>query len=111
MTEPAPESPPEPAPPAAEGPLGHAADWFRSHAGHAEAEAGHIAADIATGLREHAGIAFEVSSGILGILRMLDPADAPLIAAAEALEPKVYAMAEKAAALAAAALKGQRSSA
>ena len=111
MTEPAPESPPEPAPPAAEGPLGHAADWFRSQAGHAEAEAGHIAADIATGLREHAGIAFEVSSGILGILRMLDPADAPLIAAAEALEPKVYAMAEKAAALAAAALKGQRSSA
>ena len=52
MTEAAPESPPEPAPPAAEGPLGHAADWFRSHAGHAEAEAGHIAADIATGLRE-----------------------------------------------------------
>ena len=85
-----------------------AAEHLLPHLEHAEADAGRIAADVSAALREHAGTVFDVSSGILG---MLDPADAPLIAAAEALEPKVYAMAEKAAALAAAALKGQRSSA
>jgi hypothetical protein len=106
VSEPMPESPPEPANPPAEGPIGHLDGWFHAHGAHAEAEAGHIATDIATGLREHAAVAFRVSSEILDILGMIDPADAPLIAAAQALEPKVYAMAERAASLAAAALKG-----
>ena len=106
MTETAPESPPEPAPPAPEGPLGHAADWFRSRAGHAEAEAGHVAADVSAVLQDHAGVVFSFADGFLSMVKMIDPADAPLIAAAQALVPKVYAMAEKAAALAAAALKG-----
>ena len=103
MTESAPESPLEGTEP---GFFTRAAERILPHAEHAEAEAGHIAADISAGLRDHATTVFAVSSGILDILRMLDPADAPLIAAAEALEPKVYAMAEKVAALASAALKG-----
>ena len=88
-----------------------AAEHLLPHLEHAEADAGRIAADVSAALREHAGTVFNVSSGILGMLKMIDPADASLFAAAQALEPKVYAMAEKAAALAAAALKGQRSSA
>jgi hypothetical protein len=91
-----PESPPE-------GPIEHVTDWFRAHV---EAGAGNVAADVSAALRDHAQGVFEVSSGILSVLKMIDPADAPLITAAQALEPKIYAMAERAAALAAAALKG-----
>jgi hypothetical protein len=104
MSEPSPESPPEPAPPAAEGPLGHMTDWFHAHAGHAEAEAGHIAADVNAALRDHAGTVFDVAGDFFAVLNLIDPADAPLVAAAEALLPKVLQMVEKATALASATL-------
>ena len=104
MSEPSPESPPEPAPPAADGPLGHMTDWFHAHAGHAEAEAGHIAADVNAALRDHAGTVFDVAGDFFAVLNLIDPADAPLVAAAEALLPKVLQMVEKATALASATL-------
>ena len=104
MSETAPEPPAAPAPPAAEGPLGHAADWFRARAGHVEAEAGHIAADVNAALRDHAGTVYDVAGDFFAVLKLIDPADAPLVAAAEALLPKVLQMVEKATALASATL-------
>jgi hypothetical protein len=76
------------------------------HAERTEAEAGQVAADVKAALQDHAGTVFDVSGDVLAVLKLIDPADAPLAAAAGALLPKVLAMAEKAAALASAALKG-----
>jgi hypothetical protein len=104
VSEPMPESPPEPANPPAEGPIEHVADWFHNHGAHAEAEAGHIAADVNAALRDHAGVVFDVAGDFFAVLKLIDPADAPLIAAAEALLPKVLTMVEKATALASATL-------
>ena len=73
---------------------------------HAEADAGHLAADVKAALQDHAGQVFDVAGDALQLLKLIDPADAALAAAAEALLPKVLAMAERAAALASATLKG-----
>ena len=73
---------------------------------HAEADAGHLAADVKAALQDHAGQVFDVAGDCGQLLRLIDPADAALAAAAEALLPKVLAMAERAAALASATLKG-----
>jgi hypothetical protein len=82
------------------------AERFLPGVRHAEAEAGRIAGDVSTALQDHAGTVFDVAGDVFGVLKLIDPADAPLIAAAEALVPKVLAMVEKATALAQGALKG-----
>jgi hypothetical protein len=101
---------PEPAPVAAEGPITHVADWFRDHGGHAEAEAGHIAADISVALQDHAGTVFDVAGDGVALLKLIDPADAALASAAAAFLPKLLGMAGSAARVAAAALKSQAAS-
>jgi hypothetical protein len=101
------ETSPEPAspPPAAGGPLTRAENWFRGHAGHAEADAAAFAADVSTALRDHAGTVFDVAGDVVQLAKLADPADAPLFAALDALVPKVLAMAESAARIAQGALK------
>jgi hypothetical protein len=80
-------------------------DRFVPHAEHAEADVSTWAADVSTALRDHAGTVFDVSGDLMSLVKLIDPADAPLFAAAEALVPKVYAMVQKATALAQGALK------
>ena len=101
MTETAPESPPEPAEP---GFFTRTAEHLLPHLEHGEAEAGHIAADVNAALRAHAATVYRAAAGVFDVLELIDPADAPLVAAAETLLPKVYAMVEKATALASATL-------
>jgi hypothetical protein len=101
MSEPVPESPPEPAEP---GFFTRTAEHLLPHLEHGEAEAGHIAADVNAALRDHAGVVFDVAGDFFAVLKLIDPADAPLAAAAEALLPKVLQMVEKATALASATL-------
>ena len=96
MTTPAPVPAPVPtAPPAAPakpGPLSEVASWF--HRG--ETDAAKIAASATAMLTDHAGQALDVGGDFLALLKLIDPADAPLIAAAQALLPKVIMMAEHA---------------
>ena len=82
-----------------------AAEHVFPHLEHAEVEAGHIATDVRAALQDHAGTVFDVAGDAIALLKLIDPADAALFAAAEAFLPKVLAMTEKAAALASAALK------
>lgn len=81
-------------------------DRLRGPAGHAEADAGRIAADVGTMLRDHAGTVFDVAGDVVQLAKLIDPADAPVLAALDVLVPKVLAMAENAARIAQAALKG-----
>lgn len=92
--DPGPAKPPEP------GFFERAAEHLLPRAEHAEAEAAHIAADVLAAFQDHAGTVFDVAGDCLLLLRLIDPADAALFAAASALVPKVLAMAEKATALA-----------
>ena len=103
-----PEQPASPAAPAAPQPgfFTREAERLLPRAEHAEADAGHLAADVKAALQDHAGQVFDVAGDALQLLSLIDPADAALAAAAEALLPKVLAMAERAAALASATLKG-----
>lgn len=103
-----PEQPASPAAPAAPQPgfFTREAERLLPRAEHAEADAGHLAADVKAALQDHAGQVFDVAGDALQLLKLIDPADAALAAAAEALLPKVLAMAERAAALASATLKG-----
>lgn len=102
MSEPAPASTPPPQP----GPVERLVEKITGHAEHAETSALHIADDVKTAIQDHAGTVFDVASGLLGVAKLIDPADAELFAAISALVPKVLGMAETAAALAGAALKG-----
>jgi hypothetical protein len=101
------ETSPEPAspPPAAGGPLTRAENWFRGHAGHAEADAAAFAADVTTALRGHASAVLRGTADAIDVLKLIDPADADLFSAAEALVPELLGMAESAARIAGAALK------
>ena len=72
----------------------------------AEGEVAHIAADVKAALQDHASTVFDVSGDLMALLKLVDPADAPLAAAVQALVPKVLTMAGTAASLASAALKG-----
>lgn len=103
-----PEQPASPAAPAAPQPgfFTREAERLLPRAEHAEADAGHLAADVKAALQDHAGTVFDVAGDCVQLLKLIDPADAALAAAAEALLPKVLAMAERAAALASATLKG-----
>ena len=108
MSESDPETPPEGTAPEGgeeEGFLERAAGHLLPHLEHAEAEAGHISAEVRAELQEHAVTVFGVAGEVLSVLKAVDPADAALFAAAGALVPKVYAMVEKAAVLAQGALK------
>jgi hypothetical protein len=91
---------PGPAHPDAPGFFTREAQRLLPHIEHAEAEAGHIAAEVQAALQDHAGTVYGVADGFLTVLKMIDPADAALFTAASALVPKVFAMVEKATALA-----------
>jgi len=71
----------------------------------AEADAAEAAADVATALRDHAGTVFDVAGDVIAVAGYVDPADATLLAALDALVPKVLAMAESAASVAGAAMR------
>lgn len=64
---------------------------------HAGAVALEDATRIETAVKDHAGTVFDVAGDVLAILKLIDPADAPAITAAQVLIPKVLAMAESAA--------------
>lgn len=90
-------------PPAAPGFFTRAEEKILPHFEHAEADAAGFIASAGTDIQDHAGTVYEVAAGIFGVVKLIDPADAPLAAAAEALVPKVLAMVAKATALAQAA--------
>ncbi len=81
------------------------AQRFLPRAEHAEAEAGHIAAEVQAAIQDHAGTVFDVAGDGVALLKLIDPGDAVLASAAAAFLPKLLAMAESAARVAGAALK------
>lgn len=101
-----PPPPVPPAPAAGTGFFTRMEEKILPHAEHLEADVAHVIADAGTAIQDHAGTVYDVSGDVLALLRMIDPADAPLAAAAEALLPKVFAMVAKATALAQSAQKG-----
>jgi hypothetical protein len=108
MTE-TPAQPAQSAPPAAAAAPGYferIEDKILPHARHAEADVSSWAADIRAALQDHAGSVFDVAGDVVQLAKLADPADASLFAALDALVPKVLAMAESAARIAGAALKG-----
>lgn len=96
--DPGPAKPPEP------GFFSREAQRLLPHVQHAEAETGRIAADVLAAIQGHAGQVYDVAGDCIKLLELIDPADAPLFAAASALVPKVLAMVERATALAQAKL-------
>lgn len=108
MSEQAPETTPAAAPPAAgePGPITRLAEKF--HLGGELHAAEHVVATVATDVQTLAGhhsAIFAVVAEMLHLVEVLDPADAPAIAAAEALLPKLFAMAASAAAAGSVSLK------
>lgn len=97
---------PQPAPPAApaEGFFGRAERAVEHVLPHPAAvvleDAARIATEVAAAVKDHAGVVFDVAGDVLAVLKVVDPADAPAIAAAQVLVPKVLAMAESAAKIA-----------
>ena len=75
------------------------------HAQHAEADVSAWAADVSAALRDHAATVLRGTADAMDVLKLIDPADAELFAAAEALVPRLLGMAESAARIAGAALK------
>ena len=106
MTETSQAAVPAPAAPAAPGYFERLEDKILPHARHAEADVSSWAADIRAALQDHAGSVFDVAGDVVQLAKLADPADASLFAALDALVPKVLAMAESAARIAGAALKG-----
>ena len=62
----------------------------------AEADAAKVAASLASALQDRSGEALDVAGDFLALVKLIDPADAPLATAAQALLPKMIAMAENA---------------
>jgi hypothetical protein len=91
------------------GPLTRLVEKFENHAAPevhaAETAVGAIAADVKAALLDHTSTALTVAGELGALAKLVDPADAPLVAAVEALLPKVLSMAVNAGNLALKALK------
>lgn len=73
---------------------------------HAETDAAKVIGRMAGLLQDRGGEALDVAGDFLALVKLIDPADAPLVTAAQALLPKVLGMAENAARDARTALGG-----
>jgi hypothetical protein len=104
---PGPPSAPPP-PPQQPGLIGRLEERLLPHAEHAvqDAEAGglRLTADFAGALQGHAGEVFDLAGDVVGLLKLVDPADDAAVAALAALIPKAYAITASVTRLAQAAL-------
>lgn len=72
-----------------EGPVERLIERFRPEAEHAGREAAVLGEDVRAAILDHRAGLFDLAGDVLGVLKLADPADAPLAGAAEGLLLKV----------------------